>query len=39
MKGLYGLYLNHGYRVHLRPNERGAWEALDIGTHKEMGHG
>jgi hypothetical protein len=39
MKGLYGLYLSDGYRVHLRPGRQGAWEALDIGTHNEMGHG
>jgi len=37
--GLWGLYLRDGYRAHLRPASDGAWEAVAIGPHKEMGHG
>jgi hypothetical protein len=37
---LYSLHLNDNYRVHLRPTDDfQIWEAVAIGTHKEMGHG
>jgi hypothetical protein len=39
--GLFSLRLPGGYRVHLRQPAKGgsAWEAIDVGNHKEMGHG
>ncbi len=37
---LYSLRLNDNYRVHLRPsNDMTVWEAIAVGTHKDMGHG
>lgn len=37
---LFSLRLNDNYRVHLRPsNDMTVWEAIAVGTHKEMGHG
>jgi hypothetical protein len=36
----WSLRLRSGYRVHLRPSDdSSAWRALEVGTHKEMGHG
>lgn len=37
---VFSLRLNDNYRVHLRPsNDMAVWEAIAVGTHKEMGHG
>jgi hypothetical protein len=38
--GVFSLRLNDNYRAHIqRPNVGDIWTALDLGTHKEMGHG
>jgi hypothetical protein len=38
--GVHPVRLNDNYRAHIqRPNVGDAWTALDLGTHKEMGHG
>ena len=38
--GVYSVRLNDNYRAHIqRPNVGYTWTALDLGTHKEMGHG
>ena len=38
--GVYSVRLNDNYRVHIqRPNVGDTWTVLDLGTHKEMGHG
>jgi len=38
--GVYSLRLNDNYRAHIqRPKVGDTWMALDLGTHKEMGHG
>ena len=38
--GVYSVRLNDNYRAHIqRPNVGDTWTALDLGTHKEMGHG
>jgi hypothetical protein len=38
--GVYSVRLNNNYRAHIqRPNVGDTWTALDLGTHKEMGHG
>ncbi len=39
LKGFWGIYLSDGFRVHMRPAENGAWEAVEIGSHTAMGHG
>ena len=43
MKGLPGdvfsVRIGDNFRVHLQPDGREGWEAMDIGSHKEMGHG
>lgn len=39
LKELYGIRLNNGFRVHVRPAENGVWEAVEIGPHTAMGHG
>jgi len=39
LKGFWGLYLNDGFRVHIRPAANGIWEAVEIGSHTAMGHG
>jgi hypothetical protein len=38
LKGMWGLYLKDGFRVHLRHQEGGIWEAIEIGPHTAMGH-
>jgi hypothetical protein len=38
-QGLWGVYLNDGFRAHLRPAANGIWEAVEIGAHGAMGHG
>lgn len=37
--GLFSVRLNDNFRVHLRMEEHEVWQAVDIGSHKEMGHG
>jgi len=38
--GLFSLRLNDNFRVHLRPLPGSVvWEAIEVGTHKELGHG
>jgi hypothetical protein len=38
--GVYSVRLNDNYRAHIqRPGVGDTWTALDLGTHKEMGHG
>ena len=39
LRGLWGLYLNDGFRAHVSLASDGVWEALEIGSHKTMGHG
>jgi hypothetical protein len=39
LKGYWGIYLNDGFRVHLRLGKNGVWEAVEIGSHTAMGHG
>ena len=39
LKGLYSIRIGGGHRAHLRPvNQFAYWEAIDIGTHTEVGH-
>lgn len=39
MSGLFSVRVGGGHRAHLRPvNRFEYWEAIDIGTHTEMGH-
>ena len=39
-KGIFSIRLNKGYRAHLIPKDNfNHWDALGVGTHKEMGHG
>jgi hypothetical protein len=38
-RGLYSIRVGKGHRAHLRPvNRYEYWEAVEIGTHTEMGH-
>lgn len=38
-RGLYSIRIAKGHRAHLRPvNRYEYWEAVEIGTHTEMGH-
>ena len=39
LQELWGLYLNDGFRVNMRPAANGVWEAVKIGTHAATGHG
>lgn len=40
LDGLFSIRLNDNFRAHLRPVPSSqAWEAVAVGTHKEMGHG
>lgn len=36
---LFSVRLNDNFRVHLRMEAHEVWQAVDIGSHKEMGHG
>jgi Txe/YoeB family toxin of Txe-Axe toxin-antitoxin module len=39
MSGVYSVRVGSGHRAHLRPVAGyEVWEAIDIGTHTEMGH-
>jgi len=36
---VFSVRIGENFRVHLRPHGGEIWEATDIGSHKEMGHG
>jgi len=36
---VFSVRVGDNFRVHLQPHGSETWEAMDIGSHKEMGHG
>jgi hypothetical protein len=36
---VFSVRVGNNFRVHLQPDSCGGWQATDIGSHKEMGHG
>ena len=38
LRDCFGIYLSDGFRAHIRRTKRNTWEAVEIGSHKELGH-
>ncbi len=38
-ENVFSIRLNKGYRAHLRFASGGRWEAVAVGSHRDMGHG